>query len=101
MIRLDTLAAAPFGYLVVNDDGRDMLVQSDWDYPGVASTFGWSVASVRPTLSHAPADCQHDGTDGTIGCETCGLPPTAFIEAAAAWLDEHAGATADDPGYFS
>lgn len=33
--------------LIVAEDGRDILVQSDWDYPGFASTFGWSVRNVQ------------------------------------------------------
>jgi hypothetical protein len=29
-------------YLIVNcDSGCDILVQTDWDFPGIASTFGW------------------------------------------------------------
>lgn len=86
--------------LIIADDGRDILVQTDWDYPGVASSFGWSVRSVRPTLAHAPADCEHIGTDGTVGCETCGLTPSQFIADASAYLDDNIGRTAEDPGYF-
>jgi len=39
-----TLQLGQFGwdYLVVADDGRDLLVQNDYDYPGLATTFGWS-----------------------------------------------------------
>jgi len=44
--------------------------------------------------------CDHDGTDGTIDCTSCGLTPTSFIRDAREWLDEHEGATAEDPGYF-
>lgn len=30
-------------YLIVNvETGADLLVQSDFDYPGVASAFGWT-----------------------------------------------------------
>lgn len=39
-----TLESGQFGwdYLIVADDGRDVLIQSDTDYPGLAMTFGWS-----------------------------------------------------------
>lgn len=39
-----TLESGSFGwdYLIIADDGRDLLIQSDWDYPGVARTFGWN-----------------------------------------------------------
>jgi hypothetical protein len=111
-----TLESGQFGwdYLVVNEDGRDILVQLDLDYPGIASAFGWSVASARlPTHSHVDSceecddpecdmadDCTHDGTDGTIKCRSCGMTALDFITLAHEWLDEHVGDTADDPGYF-
>lgn len=72
-----TLESGQFGwdYLIVADDGRDILVQSDWDYPGVARTFGWS----------------WEGDDADYSGE---------IAAAAEYLDDNIGATAEDPGYF-
>lgn len=110
------LESGQFGwdYLIVNDDGRDILIQTDWDYPGIASTFGWSVsAAQRPTHSHidsgdecADAECDmhdacpHDATDGTIACEACGMTASEFIASAHTYLDDHIGDTADDPGYF-
>ena len=38
-----TLERGDYGflYLLVAEDGREILIQSDWDYPGTASTFGW------------------------------------------------------------
>lgn len=33
-------------YLLVAEDGRDVLVQVDWDFPGTATTFGWSLANI-------------------------------------------------------
>jgi hypothetical protein len=165
---------------ILSDDGRSILVQTDWDYPGTASSFGWSLSEVQPAkrtayfdrfaltlptdaiseCSHAgdcsadveswaseidrPAECtpdalraelreygawddaqlsdddanwerivwiaagnlkeekpcDHDRTDGTVDCPECGLSASEFISAAGDWLDEHDGATADDPGYF-
>jgi hypothetical protein len=73
-----------------------VLVSADWDYPSLASDFGWDIRSV-PSASGAL--CEHDGTDGTIRCG-CGRTATDFITAAAAWLDDHEGDTADDPGYL-
>lgn len=39
-----TLESGSFGwdYAIVADDGRDILVQTDYDYPGLALAFGWS-----------------------------------------------------------
>jgi hypothetical protein len=72
--------------------GRDMYVQLDFDFPGLASTFGWSPAPWR--------GCKHEGTDGTIRCEGCGKSATAFISEAYDWLLENEGIEAEDPGYF-
>lgn len=61
-------------YLIVNTDtGEDILVQTDWDYPGVASSFGWG---------------------GETG------DPEVDIPAAQEYLDENIGVEAEDPGYF-
>lgn len=24
------------------ENGKDIFIQSDWDFPGIASTFGWA-----------------------------------------------------------
>lgn len=104
---------------IVNDDGQSVLIQTDWDYPGVAGTFGWSPMMVQrceecggcavgPEVNHcqecdhaseAPC-CRHSGTDGTVDCPECGAKVAWFLESARQWLDDHDGATADDPGYF-
>ncbi|KKL91509.1 hypothetical protein LCGC14_1893990 [marine sediment metagenome] len=88
---------------IVHADGRTILIQTDWDYPGVAGTFGWSPAHVHNyeiDQLDPRFDCEHNGTDGTIDCDDCGLTASDFISAAYAWLRENNGATADDPGYF-
>jgi hypothetical protein len=95
--------------LIVNDDGRDILVQADTDYPGVASSFGWYIgtvpASPRAVQYVALGEfracvAEHDGTDGTIDCRACGTTAAEFIAAARDYLADNVGATADDPGYF-
>lgn len=88
---------------IVNDDGRTVLIQADWDYPGTARTFGWDIRQVTKELPDGMAigaGCLHEGTDGTVRCPNCKIEPGVFIESARQWLGEHDGATADDPGYF-
>lgn len=99
MARITLETADRLGWPIIrNADGRDILVQTDWDYPGVASSFGWSLRATQ----YGNADpCDHAETDGTITCPDCGTPAGSFIADAGAWLADHAGATADDPGYFS
>lgn len=77
---------------------RFLLVQSDWDYPGVAGAFGWSL---RSTQYGNATPCDHSGTDGTVRCDDCGMPAGSFIADAAEWIADHFGETADDPGYFA
>ncbi len=72
-------------FLLIAADGRDLLVQTDWDFPGLASTFGWSA-------------CRCGETDGTIDCPH--RSADEMIAEACDFLRAHAGDTADDPGYF-
>lgn len=65
----------PSGYLVVNDDGRNLLFNFDWDYPSLASNFGWPYQDSNEDISEQ-------------------------IKQAVEWLDDHIGDTAEDPGYF-
>jgi hypothetical protein len=88
-----TLRDGYFGwdYVIEHDDGRTLLVQSDWDCPGIASTFGWS----------ACAKCRREcrgATDGTIDCPRC--KTMDHIRKAQDWLDAHIGKRVADPGYF-
>ena len=41
-----TLESGSFGwdYVLADDNGDTILIQSDWDYPGLAQTFGWDGA---------------------------------------------------------
>ncbi len=108
---------------ILAPNGRSVLIQTDYDYPGVASTFGWSMRSIQrcvacgelhtvtgcDTKRWACLDCNdlvhpicdHRGTDGTVVCPDCGIGPDVFIASAGEYLSDNDGAEADDPGYFS
>ena len=88
-----TVEPERFGcYLITAEDGQDILIQTDWDFPGTARTFGWAP---KP----GPDGCQHRGTDGTITCPDCGRTAGSFIAEARDYLD--AGPDdVEDPGYF-
>ena len=110
---------------IVNEDGQAILIQTDWEYPPTAQTFGWSLKQVQKcpccgkiTIVSDDDDCccasdssecrvrsfeecEHDGTDGTVACEDCGVTAGDFISAAGDWLRDNDGAEADDPGYFN
>jgi hypothetical protein len=83
-----TLSRGPGGvyYELTAEDGRSQIFQTDWDYPGLASNFGY-----------VPCECR--ATDGTVDCPH--KSATEMIGAAAEFLDELDGATCEDPGYFS
>ena len=81
-----TLQEGDFGtFLVVCEDGRDLLVANDYDFAGLASTFGWS-----------PCPCGE--TDGTVDCRH--RTADEMIAEARDFLRERLGETTDDPGYF-
>ena len=90
---------APCGFIIApdgtdyHDDGA-VLIHSDWDFPGVASSCGWGLALVQSPGYQDGNDgvpCEHDGTDGTVPCKECGLRPGDFISAAYDWLRERDG----------
>ena len=104
---------------ILGEDCQSVLIQSDWDYPSTAETFGWSLRSVQQCRhcgrSAAESDgsrmycgvcdsegpiCDHDGTDGTVECPDCGVAASDFISAAGEYLSGADGAVAEDPGYF-
>ena len=89
-----TLLEGTFGwdYIIQCDTGEEILIQSDWDFPATASTFGWS------PCSRCRKSCKGE-SDGTVDCAR----RSAFehVMEAQAWLDRHIGATANDPGYFN
>ena len=83
-----TLEQGQFGsdYILEHCNGETVLIQTDWDYPGTAASFGW-----------VPCECGE--TDGTVDCphKTAG----DMIAAASEFLDNAIGKTVEDPGYFN
>jgi len=79
-----------FGHYIVSNDQDDRTVyfQCDFDYCGLARTFGWIPC----------AEC--DLTDGTVKCAHRTV--SEMIQEATAYLDECSdnGKQAEDPGYF-
>lgn len=73
-------------WILTAADGRTILVQTDWDYPGLASTFGWVPCR------------QCNATDGTVDCEH--RTASEMICEASQWLADHEGKSVEDPGYF-
>lgn len=73
-----------FGLYDVETGDCAIFVQSDWDYPGLASSFGF-----------VPCEC--GATDGTVDCAH--KRATDMISAAFDFLAAHDGEEIDDPGY--
>lgn len=111
----DVNAPCCLGEIVDSETGESLLIQRDWDYPGVANTFGWSVDHVQrcpecgepQQRGYICEDCEspmlycaHEQTDGTVDCPDCGVSAGDFIGAAGDWLRDNDGAEVDDPGYF-
>ncbi len=97
---------APCCIKIVAEDGRDRLIQTDWDFPGIASAFGWSTrhapnqSTLERDIELGDACCGSNKTDGTISCPDCGKSPNEFITEARQWIDDNDGAEVEDPGYF-
>lgn len=89
-----TLHVVEYGFLVTGEPDQEQFVQTDFDFPGLATTFGWSTRKVR-----GKGRCKHNATDGTVDC-TCGVTAGQFISAAYDWLRDHDGKKVADPGYF-
>ena len=74
---------APCGFLIVPedaspyDDSHTVLIQTDWDFPGVATSMGWQACS------------QCGATDGTVNCEH--RTASDMIAEAYDWIREHDG----------
>jgi hypothetical protein len=64
---------------------ESVYFQSDWDFPGLASTFGW-----------IPCSCGM--TDGTVDCKH--KTRSSMIADAYDFLVKNLGAVAENPGYF-
>jgi hypothetical protein len=80
------LQKANFGcYLLKAENGKELLIQTDWDFPSTALSFGYCC-------------CECGETDGTVDC--IHKTATQMITEARDYLDEHIGDIIDDVGYF-
>ena len=85
-VTLDACADdVPCGFKVIAEDGREAIFQSDWDFPSLASTFGY-----------CPCECGR--TDGTVDCKH--KTATQMISEAYDFILDHDGEEVEDPGYF-
>lgn len=75
MITLDSNPSdAPCCRKVIdNDSGRSVLVHTDWDWPGLATTFGWSISQFQN--ANRDGDFEWFAECGVFKCEECN---TAF-----------------------
>jgi hypothetical protein len=55
------------------ESGQSVAISGDWDFPAAAAAFGW---------------CRNEATGDDMVWDTY------------EYLEQHVGATADDPGYF-
>jgi hypothetical protein len=51
-----------FTYVLAHTDGREIFIQTDWQFPSIAALMGWS-----PCPSRCQYKC-HGATDGTVDC---------------------------------
>jgi hypothetical protein len=73
-----TLEYSNFNYfMLVSDNGKSTLIQTDWDYPGIAKMFGW-----------VPCEKCNE-TDGTIDCKH--KTASQMIYEASEYLDSKIG----------
>jgi hypothetical protein len=87
--------------LNAENERHNILVQTDWEAPGVANTFGWDMTEVQPqNYGYYGLKCRHSHTDGTVDCPDCGVKASTFISAAIEYIDSNDGKSVEDPGYF-
>ena len=79
MARVEFRSDVPTGFLIISGS-RDILVQNDTDYPGVAAAMGWVA-------------CECGGTDGTVDCEACNRDADTMIAEAGEWIRDREGAS--------
>ena len=70
----------------LSDEQNSVLVQTDYDYPSLASSFGF-----------VPCSCGQ--TDGTVDCPH--KNSSEMIQQAQDFLDDSLGKIIDDPGYLN
>lgn len=104
-----TQCSPNFCFDLLDETGKSIqFVQSDWDYPGLASMLGWDIQQVSKEVEDDAGNaitigggCLHDSTDGTVECKNCKLKAGDFIASAYDWLVEHDGEEFDiDGDYF-
>ena len=75
-------------YLVTSTDGKhELYVQSDWDFPSLAETFGWNGKILPATKLR---EVRIDPKDTA----------SAEIYSAIQYLDKNEGKVVEDPGYW-
>jgi hypothetical protein len=72
---------APVGFLIVEKGGdpyadETLLIDSDWDFPGVACGMGWQ-------------PCLCGRTDGTVDCKGCNRTASDMIAEAYDFIEAH------------
>lgn len=87
-MRITLEEGEPGTFILISDDGQEVLIQEDWDCPDAAAAFGWMLC------------CGSNATDGTVDCPDCGATAEQLIANAYDYLAEHIGDAVDDPGYF-
>lgn len=85
----------PGGQTLLIGPGDHSVNLTDYEWPGIAETFGMRVR-------HRRACPDRRGTDGSVTCDACGQTAAAFIAQAGEYLERVAdtGRTVRDPGYF-
>ena len=84
---------APCAFLVVRDGGNpynetdSRLIQTDWDHPAVAQAMGYNLKGGH----YLDSGCNHESTDGTVACRTCGKQAGEFIAEAYDYIRDHEG----------
>jgi hypothetical protein len=76
------------GYLITDlESEKDIYIQTDYDFPGLAESFGWN----GKILSKKILRSVNIKPDDEIGAQ---------IYSAIQWLDDNEGKEIEDPGYF-
>lgn len=71
-----TVSGAEF--TIEDGQGREVFVQTDWDYGPIASAIGWT-----------PCEC--GSTDGTVDCKRCNRMVGDMLAEAYDYLRDHEG----------